>query len=383
MRRLSLRGLGITASALLVLVFSLLPFKPTQAENERIITVYYDGNEQTVVTDAPTVGEVLSRAKISVTDSDLVEPGLKTQLSAPSYNVNIYRARPVTVVDGNKRSTVITAQSSANKIAEDAGISLYDEDVTEMSRIDNFLAEDGVGLKLTITRATPLTMVLYGKEQTVRTQAKTVADLIKEKGIELGDQDGTNVPKDSPITEAMRLEIYRNGVQTVTTEEEVAFGTETIRDADKPVGFHEIQTSGVTGKKLVTYEISMINGKEQGRKIIQSVVTKQPVKEVEVVGVQLGFSDAFKQALVRLSSCEGKYTSVNSRASDPKNWYYGAYQFNQSTWDAYAPLEYKYKLPTTAPPEVQDYTAYLLYLKRGWQPWPTCSVKMGLQDIYR
>ena len=36
-----------------------------------------------------------------------------------------------------------------------------------------------------------------------------------------------------------------------------------------------------------------------------------------------------------------------------------------------------------APPEVQDQKAWETYQRRGWQPWPTCKNKMGLQDIYR
>jgi resuscitation-promoting factor RpfB len=375
MRRVSLRGVAIIFSAFLVLVFALIPFKPTRADNERVITVYYDGNEQTVVTDAATVGEVLNRAKIDVANNDLIEPGLKTQLSAPTYNVNIYRARPVTVIDGRQRSTVITAQTSAPKIAEDAGISLYDEDIAEMSRIDDFLAEDGVGLKLTIARATPLTMVLYGKEQTVRTQAKTVADLLKEKQIELGAQDSTNVPQETVVSEGMHLEIYRNGVQTVTAEEEVAFDTEVIRDTDKPVGFREVQRTGTKGKKLVTYEINMVNGQEQSRKVIQTVVTQQPAKQVEVVGVQLGFSESFKDALARLRMCEaGGHYDRNSG-----NGYYGAYQYDIGTWGGYM----GYARADLAPPEVQDQKVYETYLRRGWKPWPTCSVKLGLQDVYR
>ncbi len=282
----SLRGLGIVLSALLVVVFSLLPFKPTSAENERVITVYFDGNEQTVVTDAATIGEVLKRAKITVADNDLVEPGTSTLLSAPSYNVNIYRARPVTVVDGEKRVTIITPQSSAPKIAQDAGISLYDEDLTEMSRIDNFLAEDGVGLKLTIKRATPMTLVLYGKLQEIRTQAVTVGDLLKEKSITLSDKDGTNLPLETPISAGLKLDVWRDGVQTVTVEEDIAFETEFIRDGDRPVGYKQVQTAGVTGKRLATYEVNMRNGEEQDRKEIQSVITTQAKNQVEVLGIQ-------------------------------------------------------------------------------------------------
>jgi uncharacterized protein YabE (DUF348 family) len=286
MRDRFFKGLGVILSVLLVAVFSLLSLKPTSAENSRVITIYYDGKEQTVVTDAPTVGEVLNRADIKVSDDDLVEPGLKTLLSAPSYNVNIYRARPVTIIDGSDRRTIVTAHTSARQIAQDAGLDLRQEDETDLSRIDNFLAEDGVGLKLTIDRATPINLSLYGKQQVVLTQAATVSDFLKEKGVVLAKQDGVNLPLDTQLANNMSLEIWRDGVQTVTQDEEIGFTTEFIYDADEPVGYKELVESGVKGKKLVTYQIELRNGQEVSRTQIQSVEVEKPKKQVEIIGAK-------------------------------------------------------------------------------------------------
>lgn len=369
-----IRAVGVSLAGVFAMVFALLPYTPSHASNDRVITIHYDGIEQTVVTDAPSVQEVLKRANIGVDKADLVEPALNTQLSAPSYSVNIYRARPVTVVDGDVRSTVVTPHTSAAKIAEAAKLSLYPEDLTELTRTNDFLV-DGAGLKLTIRRATPLTMVLYGKQQDVRTQAKTVAELMTEKAITLGANDGTSIPTTTPITLGMRLEFWRNGVQTITEEQAIAFSTEFIRDTDQPVGFKQIQTAGVAGKKMVTYEVTLRNGQELDRKEIQSVVVQQPSKQVEVIGVQLGFSGAFQDALARLRGCEagGRYDRNSG------NGYFGAYQFDIGTWGGYM----GYARADLAPPEVQDKKTYETYLRRGWSPWPGCTKKLNLQDVYR
>jgi len=74
--------------------------------------------------------------------------------------------------------------------------------------------------------------------------------------------------------------------------------------------------------------------------------------------------------LARLRQCE---SSGNYRA-DTGNGYYGAYQFDLTTWEG---LGYQ-GLPSEAPPAVQDQAAYRLYQERGWAPWPTCSVMLGL-----
>lgn len=327
-RTASLLGLLILGLAFVLL---LLSPKGSHAENSRVITIYHDAVEQTVVTDAPTVAEVLKRAGVQLSDVDSVEPARDMILSAPSYSINVYRARPVTVVDGQSRYQVVTPHTSARLIAEQAGLVLYDEDLTAISRINDFIGDQGVGIKLTIERAKLITLVMYGRQQDVRTQAKDVSALMKEKGIELGPDDGTSLSGGTPIVEGMRLEIWRNGVQTVTSEEEIPFSTDLIRATDKPAGYREVQTTGVKGKKLVTYEIELRNGVEVRRKQIQSVTTLQPVKQLEVVG-GTGFSTN-EQILYALRICEagGNYQRNSG------NGFYGAYQFMVSTWNRVAP----------------------------------------------
>src|SRR5688572_30166465 len=226
-------------AALLFVLFANTPVG-TRAENERVITVYYDGIEKTIVTDAQTVAEALERAQVTLHDFDTVEPAADTQLVAPSYNVNVYRARPVTVVDGYQRYTVMTSHTSAREIVQAAGLELFAEDTYSLTRIDDIVREGGVGLKLTIDRATPVTLVLYGKRADIRTQASTVGDLLAEKQVVMSDQDGTNVSPATPITPGIEVQVWRDGVQTLTDEQEVAFSTKQIRDTSKPVGFKEI-----------------------------------------------------------------------------------------------------------------------------------------------
>jgi hypothetical protein len=62
--------------------------------------------------------------------------------------------------------------------------------------------------------------------------------------------------------------------------------------------------------------------------------------------------------------CEsgGDYTAVNPAG------YYGAYQFDQGTWDAYAPSGYQGVNPAEAPPAVQDAAAASV----PYDAWPNC-----------
>ncbi len=259
--------------------------RPTHAQSQggRLITVYDRGSAHAFITTKSTLKEALDDQGVQLDEKDAVEPALEEKLVAPDYKVNIYRARPVTVIDGATRQKIVTPYQTAERIVKGAGITLYPEDTTQLERSMDFVA-DGAGLQLRITRATPITIDLYGKQTEIRTQAKTVGEMLKEKNISLGDSGRVSVPATTPIEKGMQLRVWREGRQTITSDEEVAFTTDQIKDADREVGYKQVQTPGQNGRKTVTYEILVQNGAEVSRTEIASVETQAPVKQVEVIG---------------------------------------------------------------------------------------------------
>ena len=362
-------GMILTAS-----VYAAPEERPVPAAGERLVTVHDNGKDRGILTKATTLRQAFASAKIHIDPNDLVEPGLDETLVAGNYEVNIYRARPVTIVDGSVRIKVMSPYQTSQQIAEHAGVTMHNEDEATMSLAGDMVS-GGAGVKLAIDRATEFTFIIYGKKTTAYTQESTVADMLKKKNITLGADDVLSVDTSAPIKSGMTIELWRNGVQTVTEEQAIAFETEKIQDADREVGFKEVKTPGEKGKKTVTYEVEMKNGKELKRKEIQTVITQEPKKQVEIIGTKMTntFSGDFAGALARLRSCEGSYTSNTG------NGYYGAYQYDISTWANYQ----GYSNASLAPPAVQDQKAWETYQRRGWQPWPSCSRSMGLQDIYR
>lgn len=323
------------------------------APNGRLLTVHDRGTEKVFLSKAETVGAALKEAGIPFDATDAVEPAASEPLVATDYQINIYRSRPVIVVDGTSSQVVMTPYQTPAKIAKSTGITLYDEDKTSVDRVNDIVSE-GAGLRMTIDRATQFTFKLYGKETAARTQAATVGEMLKEKGVTLAANDVLSLDQNAPIAAGMTVELWRNGVQTITQDEEVKFETEQVKDADQPVGYKKIQTPGVAGKKTVTYEIEMKNGQEISRKEIQSVVTAQAQKQVEVVGTKSNYSGSLNEWLSALRQCEagGSYTRNSG------NGFYGAYQFMQGTWDRIAPKIGRADLvgvvPSSASPADQD-----------------------------
>lgn len=328
---------SLCLSALVVLAASAFLFAskaPANAQGVggRLITVHDRGTQLAFITTKDTLKEALAEQNIELDQKDATEPSLDEKLVAPDYQVNIYRARPVTIVDGAIRQRIVTPYQSAERIAQDAGVSLFAEDTTELTRSTDFIS-DGAGLQLTIDRATLVTVDLYGKHTEIRTQATTVKEFLKEKAVELDVNDRISVSSDAAITQGMTFRIWREGKQTITVDEDVAFETEQIKDADREVGYKAVQTPGQAGKRSVTYEVLVENGTEVKRTEVASITTTQPVKQVEVIGAKSKYSGSTQEWLLALRTCEtgGRYNANTG------NGFYGAYQFMISTWNAVAP----------------------------------------------
>ena len=255
----------------------------TSQSGQRLLAVHDGDTERGLLTKATTLRAAFAEAHIPIDPSDRVEPGLDDTLEANNYEVNIYRARPVTIIDGQTRIKVMSPYRTAKQIAQEAGLTLHDEDIAEMTTNADVVGQ-GMGVQLVITRATEFTLGLYGKKTTAYTQAKTVSEMLKEKDITLGSDDTISAKLDAPLLPGMNIAIWRNGAQTVTQEQPIPFVTQKILDMDHSIGYHQVKTKGVPGMRLVTYEIIMKDGKEIGRKKIQSVVSSQPTGQVELVG---------------------------------------------------------------------------------------------------
>lgn len=283
---LLLTGIFLLSLVIYGAMFHVSAASQDRARDGRLVTFHDRGEIRVILTHARTVADALRDAQINVVDEDMVEPALDEPLVATDYTVNIYRARPVVVVDGYLRQKIMTAAQTPKAIAAAAGITLRDEDKMELNQNPD-IVNDGASVVLTISRAIPFTLNLYGTISQVYSHERTIREMLVQKRITLGPQDTLSVSRDAMLQPGMTVAIWRDGVQTTTVEESISFSVRQIQDVDQPVGYRKVQTTGTNGKKLVTYQITMKGGSEVQRATIQSVILEQPKEQVEIVGVAL------------------------------------------------------------------------------------------------
>lgn len=285
---LTFLGLFIISSV----VFVLAGAKTVQPTDSHMVKLYVDGKSQVLPSRAPTVKDLLDKSHITLNEGDVVEPGLDAQINDDNFSVNVYRSKPVTIVETSPQGVVTTkvtdsAQQAAPDIAKQAGITLYPEDKVELAPSADVLKEGIISQKVVIDRATPVNLNLYGNAIPTRTQAKTVGELLEEKNIKPIEGDTVTPGVEAAVTPNMQVFVLSNGKQIETKEEQIPMPVETVNDSSLPAGTNQVKQEGKPGKKLVTYEIQLQNGKEVGRKPIQEVVAEEPVKQIVNKGTKV------------------------------------------------------------------------------------------------
>ncbi len=284
------------------------------ARDGRLVTFHDRGEERVILTHALSVEDALKDAAITTTSKDIVEPALDSELVTTNYTVNVYRARPVIVVDGMVRQKVVTAEQTPRDIVTNANITkLQKEDKVSFAASENMIS-DGASTILTIDRAIPFTLQMYGKPIPTHSHAETVGDMLEQKGVKLASDDKVSVAKDTPLTANMTVAVWRDGIQTTTLEEPIAYSSKQVIDVDQLIGYRKVQTAGVNGLKNVTYQITAQGGREISRKVIQSVVIDEAQPQIEVVGGKPGAG--------ALSKSKGAQHFTDSKGVSHRETYY-------------------------------------------------------------
>lgn len=289
-------------------------------DSPNVVVVTYDKQERTIPTSANTVGELLKRLDVRLRPGDVVEPAANTEILGDNFRINVYRAVPVTIVDGDQKTFTYSAAATPRSIVKQAGVTVYPEDELELLPTDNFLNESSIGERVVITRATPVTVNLYGTPVTMRTHASTIGELLKEKNIRLGKNDSVQPAQETPIAAGAQVFLIRKGTQIQTVEEPIAMPVETVDDDSLSFGVTAVRQQGAPGKRLVTYQIQLQNGQETGRTKIQEVVGQEPVKQIVARGTHFDIAKSKTAVLAAAGIPQGSYAQADYVIEHESHW---------------------------------------------------------------
>ncbi len=285
-----------------------------------IVIVKHDNGTQTVPTNQPTVGALLNKLHIPVGSRDRVEPSLDTPIEQDYFRVNVYRAVPVTINDGTATYTTYSAAGTPRSMVTNAGVKLYSEDEVVDQPATDLVSQQSLGTFLTVNRAVPVTLNVYGTELPLRTHDKTVASLLSERGVKLRPQDSVIPDVSTPITPNMQIFVNRKGMQIVTQTQSIPAPVQTVTDSSLSFGTTAVRQQGTPGTEVQTYQVDMVNGKEVGRTLLQTVVTVQPVTQVVAQGLAVTIPSDKQAVMAQAGISSSDYPYVDYIASHEGGW---------------------------------------------------------------
>lgn len=317
--------IAVFAGLLLVsgLVFSLLAFTHSTTfhpDTSYIAIISHDGGKETVPTREPTVGALIKKLNIPLSTRDRVEPSLSTPIVQDNFRINIYRAVPVTIVDGNTVTNTFSAGATPRSVVAGAGMQLFSEDGVHSAPAINLVSEHSLGTRITIDRSVPITLNVYGALLQIRTHAKTVADLLKAHNVSLKSADTVIPAANTPISPNLQVFVNRKGTEIVTETQTIPAPQQIVTDNSLSFGTSATRQQGSNGTQVLTYQVNKVNGVEVSRTLLQTVVTVQPVPSIVARGQAVSIPADKQAVMAQAGIAASDYKYVDYIASHEGGW---------------------------------------------------------------
>lgn len=325
---------------LLLVVLAAWAFWPRQ------ITLVVDGQPQTLMVSARTVGDALHAAGLPLRSGDELNPPAGSWLASGTI-ITLDRARPVSILFNGIPLALYTGERLPENLLAQAGVPWIAEDqlfldgqrilpgqplppaaqytLTVRPAVEVTLRQDGQTRVLKTAAATlgqalweagirvqpgdrlslpsntplasavqvdyipavPLTVRLRDRDLQIRTAAKTIGQALSEAGISLQGLDYSEPSEDSPVKPGGTVRVVRVREEVVLQQTTIPFKSEYKPDSSTDIDTRSIITPGRYGLKVARERVRYENGQETARQKEAEWVASDPIDQVVGLGTRL------------------------------------------------------------------------------------------------
>ncbi len=342
------------------------------------LAVKIDGKTQNITTTQNNIDAALKQNNIDLAQNDITEPPLNTYLGGKTINVNVIRAIPVLITDGNQSWAGKSAYTQPFDILKQLDVTIYPEDKVSAELILDPAAVGLVGQDIIINRAPVYTIYVDGETKVVRSWANTIGDVLNGN-VTLGQRD---IVVPSVDQKAISGEITITRINVFDTDEVNPIQYQTVYDDNYYLaqGKTNTVTAGVNGSKSQTFRVTMKDGIMVDKTLLTESILQGPVTAVIERGKMPSNSPFFRsdywdwmvQAgsqygvsaldLFNVASCES-HVNANSAGS-----YYGMFQYGLDFW-ASASADAGFAGVSWNNAKAQIFTTAKYTAAHGWGRW--------------
>lgn len=210
-------------------------------------------------------------------------PKLKSPTSDPRLPVPVQPARlavqravPFSVDDGGMPTATRAAAATVGEALRIVGVEPFPEDLL-LPAPDTPLS---VGLRVTIWRATPVTITGKDLNLDVRSRAATVGELLAERGVALGPLDRVD-PEVADLLEPYgTVRIVRVHEEEIEDLRVLPYDTRYQHDAGLPTGWRQRVQAGVAGLARRVMRLLYEDGELAAQQVVASTVLREARPEI-------------------------------------------------------------------------------------------------------
>jgi uncharacterized protein YabE (DUF348 family) len=209
-----------------------------------------------------------------------------SDLSGPVH-LELRRAIPVLLRDGAVQSTFVTVAGNVGEALRAEGIPFYLGDSVQpplVSPVSPYL-------QINIQRARPVTIVADGQIIRTRTQAKTIEGLLAEEGVILDNKDYSKPEPIAAVVSNLIVRVTRVREEIIIEEQSIPYNTIYQPAPDMEIDQAKVAQTGLEGIFKRRIHVVYENGVETVRLLEREWVDQEPVTKINAYGTKIVLHD--------------------------------------------------------------------------------------------
>ncbi|MBH0231850.1 ubiquitin-like domain-containing protein [Halobacillus yeomjeoni] len=247
------------------------------------VQVTLDGESELIRTHSNTVGDLLSELDVTVQQHDELSHDLSTPIS---YGMDLQYIASKSInlaIDDQPFEQYFTTTKTVEEFFQEQNLDFQKRDDISHKQGDPIES----GMKITVNQAMEITLNDGGDKKKVWTTASTVDEFLSKQGVQLNELDELKPAKTEELKAGVPVKINRIEKVTDIVEEEVDFTVETRKDDSLLKGKKRVVSDGEKGLITKKYEVTLKNGEEVKRELIEESVEKESQKKIVAVGTKV------------------------------------------------------------------------------------------------
>ncbi|HET7580819.1 MAG TPA: ubiquitin-like domain-containing protein [Bacillales bacterium] len=284
LHRISERGkkwmMSVISFTVLCALFGVLAYELTK----KPVTVILDGQKQQVSVHADTVRGLLQDLHVKVGKHDLVKPGLDAALES-DMTVRWKPAVQVKMAQNGDMETAWTTADTVGDFFKAHNIQTGEHDKFSPA-LDTPISK---GMAISYAAGFPVHVKVAGKKKTVWTtnHSATVEQFLQKQNVKYDENDQVKPGLKTPLLAADNITVTHISKKKVTDIVPVDYAVVTKKDDSLPKGEKKVVNSGKKGQLKKIYAVTMQNGKQVSRKLVDTKKIKASEDRIVAVGTKV------------------------------------------------------------------------------------------------